>query len=71
MNKHIPTVMHISSMDDTVRKNSIKNISSKLNDIFIEGIFDPAAVPYVYQLLKEYTALTGTDYKINKENTIV
>ena len=44
---------------------------ARLDEIFRNGVHDPTQIPYVYKLLNEYYALTGQEYKLNKENSIV
>lgn len=71
MNKHIPTLTHMSNVNKIAEQTAIQNIKLELDNIFRNGIFDPTQVAYVHQLQKEYLRLSGKNYKLNKENSIV
>lgn len=63
--------LHLNSLNEEQNTKSVQILENQLDEIFRNGIKDPAQVAYVNQLLKNYYKLTGTDYKSKKENSIV
>lgn len=62
---------HLELLNETQNANAVQHLEIQLDEIFRNGIKEPAQVAYVNQLLKNYYKLAGRDYKNKKENSIV
>ena len=62
---------HLDAINNQQYLSKVASVEKQLDEIFRNGIKEPTQIPYVNQLLKSYYKLTGFDYKLKKENSIV